>query len=108
MGFIIENPPIRKAVKESLEKKLKIKVPLGSKIIPRPIAEKLWDPPEYIEVDHQKVPFELAKKIVADTDWARNLAKGWVEKVLGLKPGDPGYEEAVRKVALKVAEGVLT
>jgi len=107
MGLIIENPPIRKAVKESLEKKLKIKVPLGSKIIPRPIAEKLWDPEEFVEIDGRKVPFELAKKIVAKSDWAQNLAKGWATKVLGYTPGTPEYEHAVERISEKVAEGVL-
>ena len=44
---------------------------------------------------------------VASSDWALHMAQGLAKKLFGLKPGDPGYEEAVKRAALKIAKGAV-
>jgi len=46
-------------------------------------------------------------KAVAESDWAMGEAKGLAEKLFGLKPGTPGYEEAVKRAAMKIARGAI-
>ena len=42
---------------------------------------------------------------VAQSDWALGVAKGLATKLFGLKPDEPGYEEAVKRAAIKIAMG---
>lgn len=42
---------------------------------------------------------------VAQSDWAKGVARGLATKLFGLKPGEPGYEEAVKRAAIKIAMG---
>ena len=50
---------------------------------------------------------EQAEKLIEEV-WASKVAQGWVESVLGLRPGQSiTYEEAVERISRKFARGML-
>ena len=52
---------------------------------------------------------EEAIEVIAGSAWAQNLATGWLKAFMpDLRPGTPEYEEAHKRIARRVAEGVLT
>jgi len=63
--------------------------------IPNPIATTVSD----------NLTCEEKVLAVAQSDWALGVAKGLATKLFGLKPGQPGYEEAVKRAAIRVAIG---
>lgn len=44
---------------------------------------------------------------VAQSDWAYNEARGLATKMFGMKKSDKGYQKAVRRAAIEVAEGAV-
>jgi len=44
---------------------------------------------------------------VAQSDWAQGVAKGLATKLFGIRPEEPGYEEAVKRAALRIARGAV-
>ena len=53
------------------------------------------------------LPFEEKVKVVAESRWAQNLAKGICHKFVGLEPDTEEYRKCVERVSRKVAEGVV-
>jgi len=50
---------------------------------------------------------EQRVEAIMETEWAKNLAHGWVTKVLGLTPTTREYEEMTKRIARRVAEGMV-
>lgn len=103
MGIVVKEPPVRKKVKE-----IAAKQGVFFPIVETDITRKLWNPAQYLTVDTMRVPFETAVKVVAKSDWAYKTAEGMVQKLFGLMPGMPDYEETVKRVSEKIARGALT
>ena len=61
---------------------------------------------EGIRVDARTVTFNEAVRLIEQTAWARGLAEGMTEKLVGLKPGDPNYGKAFESIRRRVAEGL--
>jgi hypothetical protein len=53
------------------------------------------------------LPFEEKVRVVAESRWAQNLAKGICHKFVGLEPDTEEYRKCVERVSRKVAEGVV-
>jgi len=66
----------------------------------------LWVPNPLPELK-EELPCEDRVLAVAQSDWALGVARGLATKLFGLKPGEPGYEEAVKKAAIRIAIGAV-
>ncbi|RLE44211.1 hypothetical protein DRJ16_02670 [Candidatus Woesearchaeota archaeon] len=55
-----------------------------------------------------EIPQEERIKVIEESAWAQNLAKGLCTKLFGLEPGTEEYERCVKRVAHKAAIGLIT
>jgi hypothetical protein len=67
----------------------------------------ITNPPEEAVAVPKELPWEERVRIVAESRWAQNLAKGICHKFVGLTPDTTEYRKCVENVSRKVAEGVL-
>lgn len=88
----------KKPIREFLKKRPTL-------ILEKPLVEMLGiDPPEL----PPGITREEAIEVVAATEWARNLATGWLKAFMPtLTPGTPEYEEAHKRISRRVAAGVI-
>jgi len=60
-----------------------------------------------IAEENPELTWEQRVTAIAESDWAKGLAHGWATKVLGLTPTTKEYEEMTKRIARKVAEGMV-
>lgn len=64
--------------------------------------------PNGILIDTRTISREEAINVIARSEWAQNLATGWLKAfVPDLMPGTPKYEEAKWRIARRVSAGVI-
>lgn len=68
----------------------------------------VWVPSNPAPGDQEGLTCDERVLSVGQSDWAKGVARGLATKLFGLKPGEPGYEEAMKRAALKVAAGAVS
>lgn len=64
--------------------------------------------PNGILIDTRTISREEAINVIARSEWAQNLATGWLKAfVPDLTPGTPKYEETKWRIARRVSAGVI-
>jgi len=68
----------------------------------------VWIPNPVVKAkEAEGLTCEERVRAVAESEWAMHEAKGLAEKLFGLKPGTPEYEEAVKRAAVRIALGAV-
>jgi len=65
-------------------------------------------PDEVLEKrDDESLSCEERIEAVAESEWAINEAKGLATELFGIEPETPGYKDAVKKAAIRIAQGAV-